>query len=126
MFTSRNIATALQESLYGIAILTAALALQMAAMAKDSNKAEHFGKLAMQLSRKHENYQLERIEATNYQVVGHNVNFAELIAELDSLASEFSSLTTEEAIERSEALATNGWSCIGNRGPLGGYRKRRK
>lgn len=87
-------------------ILTAALALQMAAMAKDSGKAEHFGKLAMQLSRNHENYQLEKIEASYYQVVGHKVHFAELLAALDSLASEFSSLTSEEAIERSEALVT--------------------
>lgn len=87
-------------------ILAAGLAFQMAAMAEDSSQAEHFGTLAMQLSRKHENYQLEEIEASYYQVVGHKVNFAELFAAMDSLASEFADLSPEEAVKRSEALVT--------------------
>ena len=85
-------------------VLTAALAFQMAAMAGDAERAEHFGKLAMQLSRANDNYQLESIESSFYQVAGHRVDFAQLLAIMEALASDFEGLSPEEAVKRSEAL----------------------
>lgn len=85
-------------------ILTAALAFQMAAMAGSAEKAEHFGKLAMQLSRQFDNYKLEEIEGSYYQVAGYQFDFPELVAATKSLRNDFAGLAPEEAVKRSEAL----------------------
>jgi len=85
-------------------ILTAGLAFQMSAMAGTAEKTKHFGELAMRLSRQFENYQLEEIEGSYYQVTGYKFNFPELLAATQSLSNDFASLAPEKAVKRAEAL----------------------
>jgi hypothetical protein len=85
-------------------VLAAGLAFRMAAMIGNPEKAEHFGKLAMKLSRQFENYKLEEIEGSYYQVAGREFDFAKLVDAMKSMRTDFAGLALEEAITRSEAL----------------------